>query len=195
MKQPIVPFVSFDSSCYVFSIEVSLFFLVKKESGKYVFIRGEPMQNASGSIWRIGEILIRRGVITWTQLESALDMHVATGRKTGQILLDRGLIHEKDLFQGLAYQIGMSYADLKRVTPQPEALRLFPKRLAYQYSVLPLVYQDDVLLVAISEVLDPFSEEEIQEYAKTVEIRFVLCCPEDLSRAIKYYYGPEGIAA
>ena len=149
----------------------------------------------SSHMWRIGEILIRKGLISWDQLDHALAIREATGRKTGEVLVQRGMVSQKKLFQGLADQSGMTFADLENVTPQTEALDAVPKRLAYEYHIMPLVSNEDTILIAASNPMTPWAETDILTYTRFKDIRTVLSSPEDIEHALARYYGKEGMAA
>lgn len=54
---------------------------------------------------RLGQILIRRGLLSPEQLEEALETHAQTGQKLGEILLQAGTISEEDLRSALREQL------------------------------------------------------------------------------------------
>lgn len=53
---------------------------------------------------KLGQILIRQGLISTLQLEEALDIQSANSTKLGQALLSVGLIRPEDLKQALLEQ-------------------------------------------------------------------------------------------
>ncbi len=46
--------------------------------------------------WRLGEILVQKGWLTWQQLESALQIQQQTDKKVDNILLEKGFITKKE---------------------------------------------------------------------------------------------------
>ncbi len=53
---------------------------------------------------KLGQILIRQGLISAVQLEEALDIQSANSTKLGEVLLSFGLIRPEDLEQALLEQ-------------------------------------------------------------------------------------------
>ena len=151
------------------------------------------MKLNEGSLWRIGEIMIQKGWLTWAQLNDALSLHESTGRKTGEILVETGLVTRRNVFRALAVQHGMAFGDLQTVIPQQEALTMIPKRLAYQYQILPLVLREHMLLIAVGDPLNLWLEKEIQTLTQIIDVRSVLSPPQDIETALEKYYGREGI--
>jgi hypothetical protein len=56
---------------------------------------------------RLGEIMVKNGMITRGQLERALKMHVKSAglKKIGAIFVENGFVSPKDLFNGLKMQV------------------------------------------------------------------------------------------
>jgi len=52
-------------------------------------------------------LFVRRGLITQAELETALAEQNATGRRLGEILVDRGLVSGPELTSGLMDQLGV----------------------------------------------------------------------------------------
>ena len=58
--------------------------------------------------WRpLGELFVSRGLITETELETALAEQAATGKRLGEILVDRGLVSSPELTAALMDQLGV----------------------------------------------------------------------------------------
>jgi hypothetical protein len=58
--------------------------------------------------WRpLGELFVGRGLITESELETALVEQAATGKRLGEILVDRGLVSGPDLTSALMDQLGV----------------------------------------------------------------------------------------
>jgi hypothetical protein len=58
--------------------------------------------------WRpLGELFVNRGLISQSELETALAEQAATGKRLGEILVDRGLVSGPDLTSALMDQLGV----------------------------------------------------------------------------------------
>jgi hypothetical protein len=74
----------------------------------------------------LGTLIIRAGLLAEEQLEEALQEVMRTGRRLGEILLERGWIAEKDLGRMLAGQKDLPYVEVTASDAQPEALQALP---------------------------------------------------------------------
>ena len=100
---------------------------------------------------RIGEILIRDGLINRQQLEKALEDARASGHRVGFSLVKLGLIGEQELAITLARQHRVSAVDLERVKLDPKLLKLIPPDVALKSLVLPLRRVGRTLTVAMAD--------------------------------------------
>src|SRR5262249_50781583 len=60
---------------------------------------------------QLGGLLVRAGVLSPEQLEAALADKEQTGRRLGEILLDRGWVEAAEIAKALAQQHGLEYID------------------------------------------------------------------------------------
>jgi type IV pilus assembly protein PilB len=100
---------------------------------------------------RIGEILIRDGLINRQQLDKALEDARASGHRVGFSLVKLGLIGEQELAITLARQHRVSAVDLERVKLDPKLLKLIPPDVALKSLVLPLRRVGRTLTVAMAD--------------------------------------------
>ena len=153
------------------------------------------MQINEKCVWLLGEIMIQNAWLNWPQLETALSVQKDTNRRLGEILVEGRMTTRQNLYRALAIQHGMAFVELKNFVPQPEAMRLMPRRYVYQHQILPLATKDDVLLVAVPSPDTVWPESELKQLAALRDVRCVLTTPEAVTEAIHRYYGPEGLAA
>ena len=144
--------------------------------------------------WRIGEMLVQKKLITWEQLEEALEDQKKTKEFTGEILIRKGYISQSLLYKALAEQYRLRFVDLKRIKINPKAIELIPRNLAHKFSIIPIEIRDDVLLIGISNPLNVWPELELKQITKLNDIRTVLCLPGDIDDAIREYYGNDEAA-
>jgi len=72
--------------------------------------------------WRqLGEILVREGLLTASELEQALREQRRTGRLLGQILVQHGYVSSFALARALTAQHGVELRETRRVKPAPGA--------------------------------------------------------------------------
>ena len=114
-----------------------------------------PTSTLSGwATERIGELLIREGLLTREQLIRALEEHVnSPGQRLGYTVVKLGLVSETDVVRMLARQYRLPAVDLSRFKVDLRLLKLIPAELAYRHSVLPLKLDGRTLTVAIADPL------------------------------------------
>jgi len=100
---------------------------------------------------RIGDLLIREGVITREQLKMALDEQRQNGTRVGYNLVKLGFIQEVELTKTLAKQYKMPAVDLSRFEVDPKIARMIPSDLATRNLVIPLKRDGRTLTVAMAD--------------------------------------------
>ena len=106
---------------------------------------------AAGGSDRLGDILIREGLITRDQLGAALAEQKSSGHRLGYVLVKLGLIQELEITKVLARQYRMPAVDLTRFEVDPKMLKLIPSDFALKHVVLPLKREGRTLTVAMAD--------------------------------------------
>jgi len=106
--------------------------------------------NAS-SFERIGDLLVREGVITAEQLSKALQEQKQNGTRVGYNLVKLGFIQEIELTKVLAKQHKMPAVDLSRFEVDPKIAKMIPADLAQKNLVIPLKRDGRTLTVAMAD--------------------------------------------
>src|SRR5438105_9406054 len=104
---------------------------------------------------KIGDLLVKAGVITELQLKAALAEQSQWGGKLGDILVRMEFVTEEVLVRALSKQTGIPRAEFTNEA-NVQALGLIPPDMAEEFGVVPLTLQDDgrTLLVAMSDPLN-----------------------------------------
>ncbi len=100
---------------------------------------------------RLGDLLVREGLITREQLEKALQEQKQNGTRVGYNLVKLGFIAETELTKMLARQFKMPAVDLSRFEVDPRIAKLIPAELAIKHLVLPLKRDGRTLTVAMAD--------------------------------------------
>ena len=137
---------------------------------------------------RIGDFLKDEGVIGDREIGLALLEQKATRERVGDILLRLGLVTQTELAQALAKQFDISYIDLKHFTGQKEALSSLPVQFARENSVLPIAVEDGTLSLATCEP-DNSKVIDLAARISKKRIRCVTASPTQIQKHIeKDYY-------
>jgi type IV pilus assembly protein PilB len=106
---------------------------------------------ASQSSERIGDLLVKEGLISREQLQKALDEQRQSGTRVGYNLVKLGFIQENELTRTLARQYKMPAVDLSKFEVDPKIIKLVPADLATKNLVLPLKRDGRTLTVAMAD--------------------------------------------
>ncbi|MBN1795850.1 MAG: Flp pilus assembly complex ATPase component TadA [Sedimentisphaerales bacterium] len=102
----------------------------------------------------LGEILYKAGVVPKEPLLEAIKESKSTGKRLGQILIDKRLIGEETLIKALAKQHGMKYVDIDNITLPQDVNKIMSQDLMKQYNIVPLGVDNGKLKLAISNPMD-----------------------------------------
>ncbi|HEY6089330.1 MAG TPA: ATPase, T2SS/T4P/T4SS family [Gemmatimonadaceae bacterium] len=136
---------------------------------------------------RIGELLLREGLVTQEQLTKALHEQRNSGTRVGYNLVKLGYVKETDLTRMLARQHKMPAVDLTKFQVDPRIAKLIPGELALKHSVLPLKRDGRTLTVAMS---DPASMSVLDDikFITRLDIFPVIAGEFTLRNAIEKFY-------
>lgn len=143
-------------------------------------------------MWRIGEILVRKKLVTWEDLEEALKEQQRNREFIGEILVRKGHVSRSLLYKALADQFHMKFVDLTVTRINTEAVRLVPESIAKKYGILPIEVHDGKLIMGVSDPLKSWPEEEIRKMSKVNAIQKVLCLNSDIQEALREQYRLSG---
>ena len=103
----------------------------------------------------LGTVLLRRGRVTQERLDAALDEVERTGRRLGDVLLERRWLYESELAQALAEQNGLEYVDIAARSVDREVARKLPRDLAEHFRCVPVrMMSSGKVLVAAADPAD-----------------------------------------
>ncbi len=105
----------------------------------------------AGETEHIGALLLEEGLLTRRDLERAAEVQADTGMPLTRVLVAEGIVAEADLVRALAGHIGLEYVNLSEVNIDPAAAALLPESLARRYTVIPIGFEDDRLVVAMAD--------------------------------------------
>ena len=121
-----------------------------------------PASSSIAERERLGEFLVREGLVTREQIVRALAEHQATGMRLGYCLVKLGFVQEVELTKALARQFRMPAVDLSRFEPDPRVVKLVPAELALRHLVLPLKREGRTLTVALADPANPNVLEDLK---------------------------------
>jgi type IV pilus assembly protein PilB len=139
---------------------------------------------------RIGDILIREGLIKPEQLQSALADAKSSNTRVGYSLIKLGYIAETELTRTLARQYRVPAVDLEKVNIDAKIIRLVAPELAHKHQVLPLRRVGRTLTIAMANPIDAAAIDALK-FATRHDIEPVVVGEYTLRNHLNRYY-PEG---
>jgi MSHA biogenesis protein MshE len=115
---------------------------------------------------RLGELLVKQGLLSDSQLKTALDEQKSTGRKLGRVVVDTGMVTEDQISEALAKQLAIPFINLKYYNTKPEAVRLLPEAQARRFRAIVLEDRGSNILVGLTDPTDLFAYDEIARVTK-----------------------------
>src|SRR3989454_1055877 len=136
---------------------------------------------------KLGEILLREGLITQDQLKKALLEQKNTGMRLGYTLVKLGFVEETEISKMLARQYRMPAVDLSRFEVDAKIIKLLPPDVAIKHTVLPLKREGRTLTVAIADPNNVTAIEDIK-FITRCDVFPVIAGEYTLRNAIDKYY-------
>lgn len=139
------------------------------------------------AVQRLGQLLMRAGIITDKQLNDALEVHRATGSPIGRVLVDLGYATQGAVLSVMAKQIGIEYIDFSERRPEPNAVAVVPKELAQRYTLMPVEIRGDVLVVAMADPQNVLALDDLR-IITNFDVKPAISTKDDIVAAIDEFY-------
>ena len=136
---------------------------------------------------RLGDLLVELGYITEDQVKDAIKVQKATGKRLGRIFVEQGLITEESLLNLLELQLGIPRIDLELIDIDMKAVSTISEALAKKYNLIPVKFRDGKLIVAMSDPLNIFAEEDVA-LSSGYKIEVGIAMEKEINEAIAKYY-------
>lgn len=124
----------------------------------------------------LGELLLKAGLVTNDQIESALQYQKDIGGHLGHILVKLGFVKEDHLMQALSEQLQIPTYDLTGFEPDPAVMKLLPREVMERLNAVPIRKDMGVLIVGVSDPTDFAGIDEVRMHAKG-NVETVLVAP------------------
>jgi type IV pilus assembly protein PilB len=136
---------------------------------------------------RLGDLLLRDGLVTREQLQTALQEQKTTGMRLGYTLVKLGFVQETEITKMLARQFRMPAVDLSRFEVDPKIVKLIPTDVAVKHTVLPLKREGRTLTVAMADPTNVGVVDDLK-FVTRFDIFPVIAGEYTLRTAIERYY-------
>lgn len=142
---------------------------------------------------RLGDILVKSGVLTNERLEQALILQKKEHKKLGELLIDEKILTEEQILGVLEYQLGIPYIDLNRYIVDRKVPKMVPELLAKKHNLIAINMEKGKLVVAMSDPLDIIAIDDAR-ISTGMELELVISSKNDIKKAINEYYDSTELA-
>lgn len=140
---------------------------------------------------RLGELLIKQGLITEKQMQEAINAQKIQKERIGDVLLKLGMIKEEDLAAALGAQLLIPFVTYMSGLLKPKIAQgletLVPHEFAQKNIILPLSRSENVLTCAVYDPLDYLLVDNLKILTKC-DLNLVIATRSDIVKAIKDFY-------
>jgi type IV pilus assembly protein PilB len=141
---------------------------------------------------KLGELLIKEGLITPADLDKAISFQRKEGGRLGEVLSKLGIVTEEQIVRVVGKQLGIPYYGwgtgmLKPATDQ-KLENFIPHEFSVKNFVLPLSHTLKSLTVAMADPLDLILIDNLRKLTGC-EINPVIATKSDILKALDEFYG------
>ena len=141
--------------------------------------------------WSLGDLMVRAGVVTREERESAAAVQRRTGANPLTALVRDGAVDENRLMDFVAERFGLQETKPDEAEPDDAALALLPASLMRKHHVVPLSREGSALDVAMSDPADLAAVNEVR-FLTGCDVRAVLVRPSAIQRILDRRLGTTG---
>ena len=140
---------------------------------------------------RLGDMLVKQGILSEEQLQTALKLQKNAGRKIGEVLVEQGFITEELILRALQVQLGLEIVNLSGIEIPKEVLNLVGGDILRKYMVVPFEidpYQANILHLAMADPMDMNAVDDIS-IITNMQVEPYIASNRDIQTTLDRYYG------
>ena len=138
----------------------------------------------------LNEILKRTQAVSDASFRRARELQKTTGKKLIRIIVDEGMISEKDLLLLLSTELNIPVLNLSAYKSDPNVARLIPKKIADQHGIIPIAKIGNIITLAMGDPLDVSAMDDVKKITQC-NVRPVIVSYRDIQAAIEAQYSEE----
>jgi len=137
---------------------------------------------------KLGEILVEGGLLTQKQLEEALPFQKKSNLKLGQFLVREGIVSESQIVDLVSTQLRLEKYSPDKYTVDVDLANLLPADIAHKFQAAPLQINGLLLTIAMMDPLDINGLDAIELYTNC-EVEAIICTEQHLNQLLNSLYG------
>ncbi len=134
---------------------------------------------------RLGDLLVNAGSVSRQAVEAAGEE--SPDQRIGDVLLERGLLAERDITRALSEQLHIPVVDLRNAEIDTAAIAFVDPAAAHAHDVLPLLFNEGALTVAVADPLNHDMQTMLRALP-VAEVRLAVGVPSLLRNRVNQAY-------
>lgn len=140
--------------------------------------------------YRLGDLLVMRGIITEEQLHAALTLQAKNHKHLGDCLVEQGVVTDDDIVNVLEVQLGIPRIDLRGIRIDSDIIGLVSGSVLRKHTVLPITFDNNALILAMSDPLDMVAQDDISIITNCV-IEPRIATVGEINAVLDKYFGTD----
>jgi len=136
---------------------------------------------------RIGELLIKNGIITQEQLDEALEQQKKKKKRLGEILIELGYLNSENLLWMISEQADIPFVEVQPQMLDSQLINKFPEDVLYNNLILPLYETEDKIYIAVGDPADPLVVQKMEGFT-TKEIITSGADPKKIEQLLNKFF-------
>ena len=136
---------------------------------------------------KIGDLLLEKGLITEEQLQEGLKQQQVSGKRLGEILVQQKAITEEDLIDTISERLSIPKISINSMVIDPNVLRHVSVEVARRYTLIPVFEIGKTLTIAMADPLNIIAIDEIK-YQTGKNIKRAVATSSEIKDAVEKYY-------
>lgn len=136
---------------------------------------------------RLGELLVKRGLITQAQLTKAVEQQEETGGALSTALVKLNFISDADLTAYLQKEYRLPLVDPAGMDLPPEVIRLIPPALVNRHHLVPISLSGSSLTLAMSDPSNLVAINEVK-FLTGYDVKVAVAATSSVTGAIARFY-------
>jgi type II secretory ATPase GspE/PulE/Tfp pilus assembly ATPase PilB-like protein len=132
--------------------------------------------------------LVERGLLTPSKLGELQSRATLTLQGIDRLLIQEALVNEADLLKAFAEVSGIPFHNIGDFKIEQEAIEKVNAKVALRHRIVPLTFQNGVLLLAASRVPTLTTVDGLR-MVLDAGIDFVICPESDVAMSLTHFYG------
>jgi general secretion pathway protein E/type IV pilus assembly protein PilB len=136
----------------------------------------------------VGDLLFEKGLLTGKQLEQVRRHQKRFNLKQQRSLVDLNFATEEDAYRAVAELARLDYVALLKQEIPAAVLQTIPVKVIFNYRMVPLTVEGDLLTIAISEPLLPLEQGNLR-LVLNKRLKMAITTPSAISTFLKEKFG------